>query len=196
MLDAITVNFWTPSKPLGIYLFLERSGGETLFWKSLKFRFSKLVIVIYVYKKISECHVFATIWKKFHDFSLISETLLFGNTMSRIFFKIKCFFCFEVFTLKNHQISCLFRGFLRSFDTICTPSTLLSHRKLLASDHSVSKIMEYRNYFVKQFTKRTKKHFNEITKISCHGVSVNPCFSLFSNIIRSVSFGKPQKQKN
>ena len=115
--------------------------------------------------------------------------------MSRIFFKIKCFFCFEVFTLKNHQISCLFRGFLRSFDTICTPSTLLSHRKLLASDHSVSKIMEYRNYFVKQFTKRTKKHFNEITKISCHGVSVNPCFSLFSNIIRSVCFGKPQNRK-
>ena len=98
MLDAITVNFWTPSKPLGIYLFLERSGGETLFWKSLKFRFSKLVIVIYVYKKISECHVFATIWKKFHDFSLISETLLFGNTMSRIFFKIERFFSVSKFS--------------------------------------------------------------------------------------------------
>ena len=111
------------------------------------------------------------------------------------FSKSSVFFCFKVFTLKNNQISCLFRGFLRSFDTICTPSTLLSHRKLLASDHSVSKIMEYRNYFVKQFTKRTKKYFSEIQNILCHGVSVNPSLSLFSNIIRSVCFGKPQNRK-
>ena len=189
------MNFWTPSKPLNIHWLLERSGDETFFWKCLKFQFPKLVHAIYVYKDISESNVLTQFPRNFNSFRW------FPNHDSSEIPRIEYFSKSNVFSVSKFFRWRISRHVVSSDDfpvhliQFCTPELLLSHQKLLASDLFVPKINEYWNYFVNQFTTDTKKYFNEIEKIVCHGVSANSVFSLFWNRIWSVRFEKPQSRK-